>query len=92
MELAGCTRPVLALQELGVDHASRAQELTVYENVYFSARLRLAPNTGLLETATRVETVLTLALQESVLICWLEEGHIHKARESRGRLARKSVH
>lgn len=33
-------------------------ELTVYENVYFSARLRLAPNTGLLETATRVETVL----------------------------------
>lgn len=33
-------------------------ELTVYENVYFSARLRLPPNTGLVDTAARVETVL----------------------------------
>lgn len=34
------------------------EDLTVYENVYFSARLRLAPNTGLFETASRVEKVL----------------------------------
>ena len=30
----------------------------MYENVYFSARLRLPPNTSLLETAARVEAVL----------------------------------
>eukprot|EP00435_Cladocopium_sp_Y103_P033275 s79_g8.t1 len=45
---------------LGHDGANLGQdgELTVYENVYFSARLRLPPNTGLVETAARVEKVL----------------------------------
>lgn len=33
--------------------------MTVYENVYFAARLRLPPNTGLHETAERVSSVLT---------------------------------
>ncbi|CAJ1337509.1 unnamed protein product [Effrenium voratum] len=33
-------------------------ELTVYENVYFAARLRLAPNTGLTATTARVESAL----------------------------------
>lgn len=33
-------------------------ELTVYENVYFSARLRLPPDTDLKDTAARVETAL----------------------------------
>jgi len=36
----------------------RAKELTVYENVYFSARLRLPPDTDLKDTAARVETAL----------------------------------